>query len=105
MAITIADSLSCDKDMQWHLSLRVVQKIFHQFGRPYIDLFASSETAQLRRYMSLQRGTARCTRWMPSPSLDLSPALCLPTAHSGADSGEQVEGNSLQDATDSPLLE
>ena len=38
---TVADSLSRNKETQWHLSPAVTRTIFHKLGTPAVDLFAS----------------------------------------------------------------
>ncbi|KAI8428629.1 hypothetical protein MSG28_007365 [Choristoneura fumiferana] len=51
---TVADRLSRGKRLpQWHLSPQACQKIFHEFGIPQIDLFASRQAHVVRRYVSL----------------------------------------------------
>ena len=53
---TIADALSRGQETQWHLSPKMVDRIFRRYGTPQVDLFASRETALLPQYMTLQRG-------------------------------------------------
>ena len=55
MGNTVADYLSRGKTTEWFLSPATARRIFHLFGTPDIDLFASRTTAQLPKYMSLDR--------------------------------------------------
>lgn len=49
----IADRLSRKKDPpEWHLLPQAIKKIFNHWGIPEIDLFASAESAIVKRYVS-----------------------------------------------------
>jgi hypothetical protein len=51
-----ADALSRGKTQdEWYLLPSVARKIFQIYGRPDVDLFASSSTAQVPSYFSLDR--------------------------------------------------
>ena len=48
-----ADALSRHQDLsEWMLDPVIAQNLFLRFGRPKIDLFASAQTRQVRRYFS-----------------------------------------------------
>ena len=50
---TEADALSRHQDQsEWMLDPVIAQNLFLRFGRPKIDLFASAQTRQVRRYFS-----------------------------------------------------
>ena len=53
--------------LEWSLEDSVVNRLFHQLGRPHIDLFASHENAKLPTYCS----------WIPDPQALAIDALTL----------------------------
>ena len=59
MANTIADSLSRNRETQWFPSPVMAAKIIGRYGTPERDLFTSRSTAQLPRYMTLDRGDSQ----------------------------------------------
>lgn len=100
MANTVADSLSRDKETEWHLNPAVAEEIFRRYGTPHIDLFASQRTAQLPRYMSLERSDKRAfavdafsQRWTFPLLYAFPPPTLVPTVL-----------NKLQDSTSRMLL-
>ncbi len=56
MANTTADALSRGKQVQeWKLQASAVNRLFKRWGRPDVDLFASSAAHQVQAYFSLDR--------------------------------------------------